>query len=398
MSRLSEQDIHAYLNLKNESMKSLPVDETEIAAIKKSGQAAEQQALLGTVTMKSTPNLHPDAQWFPEAGLGLFIHWGIASVHGNLDLSWSMMAHTGWDASAEGKNKVTPNDYWKLAERFKPDAYDPDKWIAAAAKAGFKYAVLTTMHHDGYTLWPSDVGDFGVQRFLPGVDLVGPFIEACRKHGLKVGLYYSPPDWYFDRNWMSFSYKSFNLDPSNPANASDAPSFDQDHSPVERRLPLPGYDEEKRRRFHARVEELLTRYGRIDLLWFDGGTHNNELRDRARELQPGIVINTRSCDGDYDHTECELPQGKVEGWFETCHCWQDCDIKYPNGNNVDVWGYLADEKYKSAQWMVETYRFLGSRNANLLLNVGPRPNGELPDVVYQRLTEINELLKNDKTN
>jgi alpha-L-fucosidase len=355
------------------------------------GQAAEQQALLGSISMQSTPNLHPEAQWFPEAGLGLFIHWGIASVHGNLDLSWSMMAHTTWDASAGGRNKITPTDYWKLAERFKPDAYDPDKWIAAAAKAGFKYAVLTTMHHDGYTLWPSEVGNFGVQRFLPGVDLVGPFIEACRKHGLKVGLYYSPPEWYFDREWMSFSYKSFNLDPTNPSNVSDEPCFDQDHLPVERRTPPPGHAEEKRRRFHARVEELLTRYGKIDLLWFDGGAYDNEIRDRARELQPGIVLNTRSCDGDFDHSECELPEGKTEGWFETCHCWQDSDILYPNGNKVDVWGYLDSEQYKSADWMLETYRELQSKGANFLLNVSPRPNGELPDVVYQRFQESTDL-------
>ena len=181
------------------------------------GQAAEQQALLDSVSMKSTPNLHPGAQWFPEAGLGLFIHWGIASVHGNLDLSWSMMAHTSWDASARGRNKVTPNEYWKLTERFKPGAYD------------------------------------------------------------------------------------------------------------------------------------------------------NEIRDRARELQPGIVINTRSCDGDFDHRECELPEGKTEGWFETCHCWQDSDIPYPNGNNVDVWGYLASEKYKSAQWMLDIFVELRRKCANLLL-------------------------------
>ena len=112
--------------------------------------------MLGTTGGTSVHTTHPDAQWFPEAGLGLFVHWGLASVHGNLDLSWSMVRNTTWDVSEQGRNKVTPNQYWALAERFKPNAWDPDRILSAAAKAGFRYAVLTTMHHDGFTLWPRE--------------------------------------------------------------------------------------------------------------------------------------------------------------------------------------------------------------------------------------------------
>ena len=357
----------------------------------KGHQSNEQGAMLGSAEAASSTNLHPDAQWFPDAGLGLFIHWGIASVHGNLDLSWSMVRNTTWDVSEEGRNKVTPRQYWALADRFRPDAWDPDRILAAASEAGFKYAVLTAMHHDGYTLWPSAAGNFGVQRFLPGVDLVKPYIDACRKHGLKVGVYLSPPDWYQDREWMSFDYLSFGATPSAQA-ATGASRLDQDHLPAPL-LPEPdGQAELRRQRFHQRVEELLTQYGRTDLLWFDGGTHDNEIRDRARMWQPGIVINSRSCDGDYDCTECELPEGKINGWFETCHCWQSSRVLRQNGKPCDVWGYLDTETYKSAEWMVETYQYLNARRANLLLNVSPGPRGDLPDVVYQRFREVADLL------
>ena len=351
-------------------------------------QANEQALMLGSAQAKSNHTNHPDAQWFPKAGLGLFVHWGLASVHGDLDLSWSMIANTTWDASAQGRNKVTPNEYWSFADRFNPDKYDPDKWLAAAAKAGFKYAVLTAMHHDGYTLWPSKVGDFGVQTYLPGKDFVAQFVDACRKHKLKVGLYFSPPDWYFDRQWMSFNYQTFGVSPSSVGANKDFPRFDQDHQSAPFITEPKDQSQLRKQRFHARVKELLNNYGKIDLLWFDGGTHDNEIRDYARQVNPAIVINSRSCDGDYDCTECELPEGGIEGWFETCHCWQDSDIKRSNGNNMDVWGYLKEEQYKSAEWMLDTYKYLRDHGANLLLNVSPRPNGELPEVVYKRLQEI----------
>ena len=354
----------------------------------KATAAQAQHAALGLDTAKhSVHTVHPQAQWFPKASLGLFIHWGIASVHGNLDLSWAMIANTPWDAAAGGANKLTPEAYWKLAERFKPELFDPDKWIAAAAAAGFQYAVMTTMHHDGYTLWPSRYGDFGVQTYLPGRDLVGEFVQACRRHGLKVGLYYSPPDWRFDRQYMSFNFRNFGNTPAAQSGANEFPALDQRHQPTVVSAPPADHAQLRRKMFHGRVEELLTRYGHIDLLWFDGGAHDNELRDRARALQPHLVINSRSCDGDFDCTECELPEQRPTGWFETCHCWQSCDILRANGAVLDVWGYLAGEKFKSTAWMLGALSLLRGWGANLLVNVGPRPDGQLPDVVYERLAE-----------
>jgi alpha-L-fucosidase len=346
--------------------------------------AADQHAALGLDNSAKTSRhtQHPEAQWFPAAGLGLFVHWGLASAHGFMDLSWGMMANTPYDAAAGGANKLPPEEYWKLAERFQPDRYDPDKWLAAAAAAGCQYAVLTAMHHDGYTLWPTEHGDLGVQSHLGGRDLVRPFVDACRRHGLKVGLYYSPPDWRFDRRYMSFNYGS-----GDQKRFPGRPHFDTHHQPCA--IPLKPEDHSRRGReiWLARVEELLTRYGRIDLLWFDGGGHDNAIRDRALELQPHLVINSRSCDGDYGSTECSLPSERFTGWFETPHCWQHSDLIGPWGGNVDFWGYLDKEQYKSTAWMLETLVRLRTWGGNLLINVGPRPDGELPDVVYQRLAE-----------
>jgi alpha-L-fucosidase len=346
--------------------------------------AAEQHAALGMAGRKNLQHtLHPEAQWFPRAGLGLFIHWGIASVHGDLDLSWSMIANTRYDSAAQGRNKVTPEEYWRLAERFNPTHTNPDKWLAAAKAAGFQYAVFTAMHHDGYTLWPSAYGAMGVQQSLPNRDFVGPFVEACRKHGLKVGLYYSPPDWYFDRQYMSFNYRS-----DGQSRDAGRPTFDTQHQPGVLPPRPPEHIARQREIFHGRVEELLTRYGRIDLLWFDGGAHDNEIRDRARQLQPHIVINDRSCDGDFAHTECYLPDEPSDGWLETCHCWQHSDLQTPDGAHIDFWGYLKEEQYKPAAWMLESLVRLRSLGGNFLANVGPRPNGQLPDVVYERFGEV----------
>lgn len=353
-----------------------------------SGAAAQHAALgLDTAQARVVPQPHPRAQWFAGAGLGLMVHWGLAAVHGGLDLSWGMIANTPWDAAGAPDNKITPREYWALAERFHPDRHDPEPWIAAAARAGFTYAVFVAMHHDGYTLWPSAHSDLGVHSHLGGRDLVAPFVEACRRHGLKVGLYLSPPDWRLDRDVMSFNYPSMGgLDRSRPVEG--APFFDQDHRPRPAPEVPPGHRERARAAFHGRIQEILTRYGDIDLLWLDGGVHDNAARDLALRLQPHLVINSRSCDGHFGSSECHLPETRPEGWFEAVLCWQSCSTVTPRGVPVDVWGYLASETYKSAGWALDAERRLRDWGCKLLLNVGPRPDGEMPPVVYQRLEEL----------
>lgn len=197
-----------------------------------------------------------------------------------------------------------------------------------------------------------------------------------------MGLYYSPPDWYADRCYKSFNYGSEDLN-----RFPGRPHFDTHHQPCTLPPRPPEHARHLRDVWLGRVEELLTRYGRIDLLWFDGGPKDNGIRDRALELQPHLVINSRSCDGDFDSTECSLPKERFQGWFETPHCWQDSDIPSPWGPNVDFWGYLKYEQYKSTGWMLGTLAQLRTWGGNLLINVGPKPDGELPAIVYRRLDE-----------
>lgn len=143
---------------------------------------------------------HPDAQWFDDAGLGMFIHWGISSVDGTGELSWSMMARS------ENEQPAT-DAYFEQAERFSPDHYDPDDWLAAAKRAGMEYAVLTTKHHDGFAMWPSEYGDFSTTEYCDGRDLVGEYVAACRRHGIKVGFYFSFPDWHHS-SWPAYARES----------------------------------------------------------------------------------------------------------------------------------------------------------------------------------------------
>src|SRR5205809_5944844 len=188
-------------------------------------QAKEEHSMINVKEEKTSAHtLHPDAQWYPDAGFGLFIHWGVSSVEA-MNISWPMipgraLAAKRIDDAAEreriiregdwnlnGKpNGITPNEYWAMAKDFNPQKYDPDKWLKAAKEAGFTYAVLTARHHEGFALWPSKTGDFNTSNYMGGRDLIKDYVEACRRNGLKVGIYYSPPDWHFDREFFTFLY------------------------------------------------------------------------------------------------------------------------------------------------------------------------------------------------
>ncbi len=335
----------------------------------KEGAAAAQHAMLGIQQERGNfkRTAHPGAQWFGQAGLGLFVHWGISSVHGGIDISWSMMAGKPW-----GGNTITPRQYFALADRFAPEHYDPDRWLAAAAKAGFRYAVLTTRHHDGYAMWPSEESDFGTRTHMGGRDLVRPFVDACRRHGLKVGLYYSPPDWHWNRNYISFNYGGEN--PKLPAR----PPLGLDHKPAVIAAKPAGWDQRYRAYVRAQVTDLLTRYGPVDLLWFDGGPAVMSI-DEVRKLNPAIVVNPRMHGyGDFTTPECKMPSGPIEGWWELCEIWPNCG-----------WGYeKGGESYRSLKWMLGRLRQVRHWGGNYLINVSPRSDGTLPEAYYQRMAEL----------
>jgi len=323
------------------------------------------------------PTKHPDAQWFPEASFGLFLHWGIHSVDG-IDPSWSMMKGCPWHGSSDPYKKYNQDQsqYYGLAGKFNPTLYDPDKWMAAAKKAGFTYAVLTTKHHDGYALWPTSFGDFSTKRYMGGRDLLKPYVDACRKHGLKVGFYFSPRDWHYPGYPQAMEYGA--------------------------KFPLPPAEEnfENFKAFYAytlgQLHELLTRYGQIDLLWFDGMGWSGVGDMRAeqtlawvRSIQPDIVINPRwSGFGDFATTECT--PGKPENW-KPGQWWEACDI-WPSGH----WGYVPSERFKPLSWVLSRLANCRAWGGNFLCNVGPRPDGTMPDVFYDYCDDLSQWMAHSR--
>ncbi|WPJ95584.1 alpha-L-fucosidase [Coraliomargarita algicola] len=324
---------------------------------------------------------HPDAQWFPEACLGMFIHWGISSVDGIGDLSWGCY-HTV--PGAQQKNtevhgiyaahaQRTPVKYWEQAEKFTCEDYDPEKWLSAARDAGVRYVVITTKHHDGFCLWPSEYGDFSPKNYLNGRDLLGEFVAAARKYDVKIGFYYSPPDWRFYQDYVNFG-----RDSKKP--------LDKNHEPYPgNKMPerSPELLEAYRTHVNGHVRELLTRYGQIDVLWFDGRLPDGSMTiEEIREIQPGILINPRGHGyGDFNTPECKFPEReRVEGsWWEYCHVFSD-----------GAWGYMEHETYKPIGWFLEEFTKARAWGGNWLPNVGPDAKGRLPDAFFKRMEQLKE--------
>lgn len=314
--------------------------------------AAEQAKALGQYQQKIPGiNKRPDAQWFPENGFGLFIHWGIASVQAKGDLSWCMLANKTWYDGT-----VKPTDYYASIKDWNPNKMNFDKMLAAAKAAGFGYAVLVTRHHDGFALWPSAYGDIGTKYSFNGRDFVKEFVEACHKYGLKVGLYYSPPDWWFNRQYQNWAYSG--------------PSLDMNHKPATIPVAPPEHVARFQEYVRGQLTELLTNYGKIDLMWFDGG-QGEMPNEEVRRLQPGIVINSRNGSGDYGHTEGKLASQKFDGWLESCiPCWPK-----------RMWTYRDPAEYGSydAPMVLTMLVMQRAWGGNLLANVGPKGDGAVPE-------------------
>ena len=351
----------------------------------------------------SSHTQHPDAQWYPDAGLGLFIHWGIASVKA-MNISWPMIPGRALaakritdpaereriiresDYNLSGKpNPITPNQYWEMAKDFNPEKYNPDKWLKAAKAAGFEYAVLTTRHHEGFALWPSAYGNLDTKNYMGGKDLIKPYVEACRKNGLKVGLYYSPPNWYFEKDFKNFMYGGgAKKNPEFPALDADLKPRTSKPSAAELAKHQKAYDEMVR----GQVTELLTRYGKIDLLWFDGKppTPNGSkciTQEEIRQLQPGIVVNPRlHGHGDFITYERTLAADKpVSGWAEFCNTW------------TAFWPHVDNAPFRAPGFVLGQFAKSRSVGVNYLLGVGPTKDGEFVEGIYQNMAIVGSWMK-----
>jgi alpha-L-fucosidase len=302
------------------------------------------------------------SNWFEQARFGMFVHWGHVSQRG-WELSWPLVGGLSVFPACQD---VPAAAYHESAATFCPRPQSACDWLERARRAGMRYAVLTTKHHDGFALFPSRAGDFSIAATPYRGDLVREFADAARAAGLRLGLYYSLSDWHHP------DYPPF-TDGDRPYRMGMAPR------------PTPAQWERYRTFLFAQLRELLTNYGPVDVLWFDGGWERSidewdtpGLHALIRSLAPEVMINDRLPGfGDFDTPEQFIPPQPPARAWETCLTMNDS------------WGYNpSDPHYKSARELVHTLCEVAGRGGNLLLNVSPMGDGALPSEQIERLDAI----------
>ena len=315
-----------------------------------------------------------DTSWFVQDRFGLFIHWGI----------YAAAARHEW---VKNREKISDEDYQKYFDHFDPDLYNPEVWAQEAKNAGMRYFVVTTKHHDGFCLWDSDLTDYKAPNTHARRDLLKPMVEAFRGEGLKVGFYHSLIDWH---------HPDFPIDGLHPMRDN-----------VEFREAQKDRDIRKYAEYlHGQTRELLTRFGKINIMWFDfsyAGSdwgwskgkgkddwQSEKLLAMVRELQPGIMVDDRlDLKGTADVRTPE--QYQPTGWVEVDGkpvVWEACQTF--SGS----WGYYRDEaNWRSADELVRTLIDCVSKGGNLLLNVGPNARGEFDPRAIERLRAIGEWMR-----
>jgi len=256
--------------------------------------------------------------------------------------------------------RIPADEYEPLAKRFNPRKYHPEEWVTLAQEAGMKYMVLTTRHHDGFSLFDSEVSEFTAPKTAAKRDLVAEYVEACRSKGMRIGFYYSLLDWRYPAYFAG-----------------------------------PEKDPEGWAKFleyvYTQVRELCTNYGRIDVLWYDGAWpwdaeawQSAKLNAMVRRLQPRILINNRSMlPEDFD-----TPEQHISAPKDPKRPWEACMTMNDN------WGYSAgDHNWKSTGQLIHNLVRCASGAGNYLLNVGPKPDGTIPAPSVRRLREIGKWMK-----
>jgi alpha-L-fucosidase len=303
--------------------------------------------------------------WWRDAKFGLFMHWGV----------YSIPARGEW---VQWSEQIPVDEYAKLAGQFNPDKFDPDAWAALAKEAGMKYTVLTARHHDGFALFDDPGSDFTSMRSAAHRDFVADYVKAVRKAGLHVGLYYSPLDWRYPGFFFPGIYR---------------PSAEQ-----------------LRAQYHRQLNQLASNYGKLDIVWFDGGGgdwlgfggvtfeggwharpkdqrytgafswQDDEAVGNLRKLQPSVIINDRTdAAADFRSREGDGALGN----FENRYPWELCTT-ITDG----PWGYDPSAKIKPLDHLIRLLVSAVGRDGNFILNVGPRPDGQIDPAQAERLREI----------
>lgn len=275
----------------------------------------------------------------------MFIHWGLYSIE-------------GWQEQAQLRQKIPRQEYETLIHRFHPTEFNPEEWVLLAKEAGMRYITFTTKHCDGFCLWDTKQTDYNVMHSPYGKDVLKLLAEACAKHDIALCLYYSLPDWHHPN---AYNERSSHQVPPIPG---DCPDMEKYVAYV-----------------RAQMVELLTGYGKIWGLFWDipPKFEDRSINELARKLQPGIMINDRGYDeGDFSTPERFVPEGKrFAKPTEACQ-----SIGYQS------WGYRTNEDYYTSRFLTESIDKIMAMGGNYLLNLGPMPNGKMPEKAVALLRRV----------
>ena len=286
-------------------------------------------------------------QWWREARFGMFIHWGPVSLNGT-EIGWS---RKGERRDCNGTGDIPAEEYDALYTKFNPVKFDANEWVRIAQSAGMRYMVLVAKHHDGFSMFDSKLTEYKITNSPFKRDVCAELAKACHDANMNLGFYYSPPDWY---------HPDF---------------FTENHDRYIKFM-------------HGQVRELLTNYGKVDILWFDtdGGENKPETWDAqrlvamVRELQPQILMTKRCAGiGDYD-----TPEQHVGGFRR--QPWESCITI------CKKWSWKPNDKMKSLLECLRTLILCAGGDGNLLFNVGPMPTGEIEPRQVERLMEMGQWL------
>lgn len=323
-------------------------------------------------------------QWWREARFGMFIHWGLYAIPAGEHKGKRVKGIGEWIMD---KADIPVAEYEKFAGQFNPVKFDADEWVSIAKNAGMKYIVITSKHHDGFCLWDSEITDYDIVDASPFKrDILDELADACRREGLKICFYHSIVDWHHP-------HAQAPLFPNYNAGQRDQSVFNPE---------FPKYYEEY---FKPQVRELLTRYGDIGVVWFDGDwipdyttEMGKDMYKMIREIQPNTIVNNRvdkgrrgmagmngegNFAGDFGTPEQEVPDTGFDGVD-----WESCMTMNK------TWGYKHfDHNWKSEEQLIHTLVEIVSKGGNFLLNVGPTAEGEIPAPSVERLKAIGAWMK-----
>lgn len=318
-----------------------------------------------------------DLRWFKDAKFGLFLHVGIAAM-GMVDISWSRSTHKLPDP--ESWNGGIPDEvYDGWAREIAFPAFDAKSWARLARESGFRYVVIITKHHDGFHMWDTAYSEYKIINSPFGRDYLRELVDAFRAEGLKIGLYYSQRDW---------THPDYEPVPVEDAERiATAPYFKMKDG---KDWYLTGKHQRYQRYMYDTVRELMTDYGKIDVLWWDADRccgmytaemwNTGEVEAMVRQLQPHIIINNRgSLPGDFD-----TPEGHT-GFFQNTRPWECCMPLGP------VWAYSPEPPKSFATILSQLINCTGG-SGNYLLSIGCKPDGSIADTDAQRMLEMGQWL------